>query len=159
MNLSDALKAGAIKVKLQSADKLGAINELIDLADEVGMLSDKNDFKNAIMARERRQSTGLEEGVAVPHALSDSVKGVFACLGISKNGIDFQSLDGKPARLIFLIGAPPGMNTQYLSVLSKVARIFIKRDMRNKVLNASSPEEVMRIIEEEEQEISGALRF
>ncbi|MCD6507655.1 PTS sugar transporter subunit IIA [Candidatus Poribacteria bacterium] len=159
MNLSEALKAGAIKVNLRSADKFGVINELIDLADEVGVLSNKEDFKNAIMARERRQSTGLEDGVAVPHALSDSVKEVFACLGISRGGIEFQSLDGKPARLIFLIGAPSGMNTHYLSVLSKVARIFIKQDIRNKVLSASSPEEVMGIIEEEEQEISGALRF
>jgi len=159
MNLSEALKAGAIKVNLRNVDKFGVINELIDLADEVGVLSNKEDFKNAIMARERRQSTGLEDGVAVPHALSDSVKGVFACLGISKNGIEFQSLDGKPAKLIFLIGAPSGMNTQYLSVLSRVARIFIKQDIRNKVLSASSPEEVMGIIEEEEQEISGALRF
>ncbi|HID56983.1 TPA: PTS sugar transporter subunit IIA [Candidatus Poribacteria bacterium] len=154
MNLSEALKVGTIKVKLQSADKFGAINELIDLADEAGVLSNKDDFRNAILARERRQSTGLEEGVAVPHALSQSVKQVFACLGISKGGIEFQSLDGKPAKLIFLIGAPPGMNTQYLSVLSKVARIFIKRDMRNKVLSASSPEEVMGIIEEEE-DLSG----
>ena len=159
MNLSEALKAGAIKVNLRNVDKFGVINELIDLADEVGVLSNKEDFKNAIMARERRQSTGLEDGVAVPHALSDSVKEVFACLGISKNGIEFQSLDGKPAKLIFLIGAPSGMNTQYLSVLSRVARIFIKQDIRNKVLSASSPEEVMGIIEEEEQEISGALRF
>jgi len=159
MNLSEALKAGAIKVNLRNVDKFGVINELIDLADEVGVLSNKEDFKNAIMARERRQSTGLEDGVAVPHALSDSVKEVFACLGISKNGIEFQSLDGKPAKLIFLIGAPSGMNTQYLSVLSKVARIFIKQDIRNKVLSASSPEEVMGIIEEEEQEISGVLRF
>lgn len=155
MNLSEALKVGTIKVKLQSADKFGAINELIDLADEAGVLSNKDDFRNAILARERRQSTGLEEGVAVPHALSQSVKQVFACLGISKGGIEFQSLDGKPAKLIFLIGAPPGMNTQYLSVLSKVARIFIKRDMRNKVLSASSPEEVMGIIEEEEEDLSG----
>ena len=159
MNLSEALKAGAIKVNLRNVDKFGVINELIDLADEVGVLSNKEDFKNAIMARERRQSTGLEDGVAVPHALSDSVKEVFACLGISKNGIEFQSLDGKSAKLIFLIGAPSGMNTQYLSVLSKVARIFIKQDIRNKVLSASSPEEVMGIIEEEEQEISGVLRF
>ncbi len=159
MNLSEALKAGAIKVNLRNVDKFGVINELIDLADEAGVLSNKEDFKNAIMARERRQSTGLEDGVAVPHALSDSVKEVFACLGISKNGIEFQSLDGKSAKLIFLIGAPSGMNTQYLSVLSKVARIFIKQDIRNKVLSASSPEEVMGIIEEEEQEISGVLRF
>jgi PTS system fructose-specific IIC component len=159
MNLSEALKAGAIKVNLRSSDKYGAINELIDLAEEAGVLLNKEEFKSAIVARERQQSTGLDNGVAIPHALSDSVREVFACLGISRGGVEFQSLDGKPAKLIFLIGAPPGMNTQYLSVLSKVARIFIKADIRSRVLNASSSQEVMRIIEDEEEEISGVVKL
>jgi len=154
MNLSEALMAGGIK-ELSSSEKYGAINELIELADQKGLLNDKAKFKEAVVNRERQQSTGLENGVAVPHALSEGVREVFACLGISKDGVEFQTLDGKPAKLIFLIGAPPAMNTDYLSVLSKVARMFIRPEMRRKVLEAPSPEDVMRIIKEEELRMSG----
>lgn len=151
MRALDSLSTDRIKLNLQSLEKVGAIRELVEVAVDSGRIKDKEEFLKKVLEREELQSTGIGDGVAIPHAQSNLVAGVFACLGISKSGIEFDSLDDKPASIILLLGAQEDMGTIYLNLLSQIARIFSKARFRQQLLIAESVDQVMKLIEEEER--------
>lgn len=153
MKASEAISLGRIKLNLQSLEKIDAIKELVEIAANSGRLKDKEDFLQKVLEREDLQSTGIGDGVAIPHAQSNSVDGVFFCLGISKSGIDFNSFDDKSANIILLLAAQEDMGTAYLNLLSRVARIFSKSVFRRQLLMSESPERALKLIEEEEENI------
>ena len=137
-----------IKVGISDVDKWTAIEELVDLIITSGRSDKREGILSAILDRERQGSTGLENGIAIPHARTDAVSEFVCAIGVSKEGIDFDSLDGKPCHLIFLIVGPTQESTKYLKALSAAA--FIGKDETRvaRLKSAGSPEEVIEILEE-----------
>ena len=151
MKLSDALSADRIKLNLSSKHKTEVIEELIDIAMSADSIVDGFEFRDKVLEREELQSTGLSNGIAIPHAQAAFVKGIRVCLGISRTGIEFDSLDGKPAHIILLIAAQEHLDAPYLSLLGRIVRIFSKAHIRQKVIAAKSSQDIIHIIEDAEK--------
>jgi len=151
MKLSDALAADRIELNLSSTDKLSAIEEMIALMDLSVDLADAEAILRQVLDREAIQTTGLGRGVAIPHGRSDNITGVTAALGISRSGLDFESIDGLPVSLVFLILSSEDAVPAYMSVLSRTARIFGKEEMRQKAMAAVSAEKIIHLIRQQEQ--------
>ena len=160
MKLSEALSERRIKLNPESACRDDIIAELVDLAVADGRIHDADEFIKKVMAREAIQSTGLTDGIAIPHAQGADVDGVSACLGVCRNGIEFDSADGKPAQFVFVIAAGEHHDASYLSLLSRIVRMFGKARIREQVLAAQSVHDIIRIVTEEEeiltQHVSGS---
>ena len=150
MKLSDALTPDRIERNLSSTEKIPAIREMVALMGRSISFSDPDAVVQHVLDREAIQSTGVDRGVAIPHAQSDEIDGVAVALGISRSGIDFQGLDGQPSHLIFLILSPENQAPAYLSVLSRTARIFRNEEIEKEVLVAASGEEIVDIIRRQE---------
>ena len=150
MKLCDALAGDRIALNLTSSDRDGAIRELIEMIGRSVRLPDPNALLGLILEQEAIKTSGVDQHVAIPHARSDDIEGVVAALGVSGEGIDFQSLDGQPVHLIFLILSSEISMPAYMSVLSRTARIFDREEIRRQILAAASPDEVMEIIRAQE---------
>jgi|Deesub1362B_J571_1020462.scaffolds.fasta_scaffold05652_4 fructose-specific phosphotransferase system IIA component len=151
MRLVDLLSENVIKVPLERTDKVGVIEELIDLLEKSGKVKDKESVLKAVLEREKVMSTGVGDGVAIPHGKADGVEDVVAAFGISHKDIDFQSIDEKPVRLVFLLVAPPNATGPHLKALSRVSRLLNKKEFRDRLLRAKTPAEVLELIQEEEK--------
>ena len=151
MKLADLLNEDLIKIPLQKKDKDEVIAELIDLLVASGKIKNKETVYKAVMEREKVMSTGVGDGVAIPHGKADGVDDVVAAFGISKEEIDFLSIDEKPVHLVFLLVASPEATGPHLKALSRVSRLLNKKEFRSKLLNANSSFEVMEMIREEEK--------
>lgn len=150
MKLSDALTPDRIELNLSSTEKVPAIEEMIALVSRSTDLSDPGAVLRRILDREAVLSTGVDRGVAIPHAPWDEIDGVVVALGISRSGVDFQSLDGQPVHLIFLILSSRAAQSAYLSVLSRTARIFHSEGMEQRIVEAASEKEIIRLIRQQE---------
>lgn len=150
MSLLDILKAQDVIVPLQAQDKRGAIKELIQLFKKNGKIADVEDAYDAVMTREEKASTGLENGIAVPHAKTAAVHNIAAAIGISPQGIEFGSLDGAPANLIFLIIAPPAQSGAHIALLSEIARLTKYSTLCDDLADAKNAEQVISILHGEE---------
>ncbi|MCE2438309.1 MAG: PTS sugar transporter subunit IIA [Candidatus Latescibacteria bacterium] len=150
MKLCDALAIDRIELSLTSSDRDGAIRELIEMIGRSVQLPDPGSLIGLILEQEAVKTSGVDQHVAIPHARSDDIEGVVAALGISGRGIDFQSLDGQPVHLIFLILSSETSMPAYMSVLSRTARIFEGEEIRRQVLGAASADEIMEIIRTQE---------
>ncbi len=150
MSLLDILKKQDIVVPLTALDKRGAIKELIQLLHKNGKISNEDQVYDAVMMREEKASTGLEHGLAVPHAKTAAVQKIAAAVGISPNGIDFDSLDGNPSKLIFLIIAPPNQSGAHIALLSEIARLTKYANLCDDLADARSADQVMSILHGEE---------
>lgn len=150
MKLCEALASDRIALNLTSPDRDGAIRELIEMIGRSVHLPDPDALLGLILEQEAVKTSGVDQHVAIPHARSDDVEGVVAALGVSGEGIDFQSLDGQPVHLIFLILSSEISMPAYMSVLSRTARIFDREEIRRQVLAAASPDEIMEIIRTQE---------
>jgi mannitol/fructose-specific phosphotransferase system IIA component (Ntr-type) len=152
VNLSEMIQEDVIKVGLEATNKWEAIEELIDVlvdAHEL-RLTDRAQVTEAVVAREKSMSTGLEHGLAVPHGAVDCVNDIVASLGVSRNGIPFQSADGAPAYLIALLVIPKGSFQRHVRTLAAIARLAGSADLRQKIIAAGTAGEVFRIIYEQE---------
>ncbi len=152
MNLSDILTEKCICLDLKAQTKANVIREMAELAGKSGRVEDQEKLLEKLMARERIQTTGIGHGMAIPHATADGVKELVLALGISKKGVDFESLDNKPVHLIFVLAGEPKLQTSFLSILSKISRFFRKESFRREVLTADSAEQIMKLIEEREEQ-------
>ncbi len=151
MEICKVLSQDRVIVGLKSQDKIGAIQELLEVAMTSGKVRDKKKLFESIMAREQLQTTGVGFGLAIAHAKTDAIEGIIVSLGVSKDGVNYSSLDGKPAYILFLLTAATDKNTEYLSVLAKIARIFKEEDLREAVRRAESPADVMNLIQLREE--------
>lgn len=148
MALLELLKKDCIKVPLSGTTKDEIIRELVDLLYASGGISDKNKALDAILNREMLGSTGLERGIAIPHAKTEGVSRVLAAIGIKPEGVDFQSLDGQPSKLFFLILGPPEQAGQHIEILSEIAKIT-KSAAFCRLLEASrSSDEVLELFKD-----------
>ena len=150
MRLSDLLKEQTITVTLSQSNKEGIINELIDLVMETGKISERKKALKAVLDREALMSTGLERGVAVPHAKTNSVSDLVMALGISKEGIDFESADGKPSHLFFFLLAPEAAAGPNIQVLAQIARLTSDPQFCDALQNAPTAEDALKIIRDAE---------
>jgi PTS system fructose-specific IIC component len=151
MRISDLLTEDTITISLSHKDKKGVIEELLDLAMKTGQIEDREVALKAVLDREALMSTGLEKGIAVPHAKSKTSTGLAMSLGISKEGIDFDSADGKLSHLFFFLLAPEAAAGPNVQVLAQIARITGDSNLCQGLKEASSPQEVFEIIREAER--------
>ena len=150
MQLSELIQEDVIKVGLEARDKWEAIQELVDVlvaAHEIRQ-ADRAAVIESVYARERSFSTGLKYGLAVPHGAVDCVKDIIAALGTSAAGIPFESVDDAPARLVILLVIPKGSFQQHVRTLAGVSRLATRPELRERVLAATSPDEVIAAIHE-----------
>ncbi|TSI05186.1 PTS fructose transporter subunit IIABC [Lysinibacillus sp. BW-2-10] len=166
MKITELLTRDTITLSLNSQQKEPVLEELTNVLFSAGKLTDKDEFKKAILAREQQSTTGIGEGIAIPHAKTKAVKEAAICFGRSKDGVQFESLDGQPAYLFFMIAAPEGANNTHLEALSRLSSILLIEDVRRQLLEASSEQDVVDIInrydkedEEEEQTMDGKQKF
>ena len=152
MRITELLTKETIAMDLSASDKNGVIDELVNQLDSAGKLSDIAQFKEAIHNRESQSTTGIGEGIAIPHAKVAAVKSPAIAFGKSKEGVDYQSLDGQPAHLFFMIAAPEGGAQTHLDALAKLSGILMDDKVRENLLQANSEEEILRIIDNADDE-------
>ncbi|SFJ24747.1 PTS fructose transporter subunit IIABC [Thermoflavimicrobium dichotomicum] len=152
MKITDLLKRDTIILDLQSSTKEEVIDELINVLDRSGCLQDKAKFKEAILARESQSTTGIGEGIAIPHAKTSAVKTPALAFGRSKKGIDYQSLDNQPCHLFFMIAAPEGANETHLETLARLSTLLMNPDFRTQIENASAKDDILAAINQYETE-------
>ncbi|WP_341356863.1 fructose-specific PTS transporter subunit EIIC [Rossellomorea sp. y25] len=157
MRITELLTKDTIQLNISSTSKTGVIDELVSVLDKSGKLKDPKEFKQAILNREAQSTTGIGEGIAIPHAKTSAVKSPAIAFGKSAHGVDYESLDGAPAHLFFMIAATEGANQTHLEALSRLSSMLMDSDVRKALVNASSKEEVLEIINvhdrEDEEEI------
>lgn len=135
-------------VDLKTKTKQDVLKELVDVIAASPDVTDKNDFYISIMKREKIMSTGIGIGLAVPHVKIDSVKDFVMAIGRKKDGIDFDSLDGKPVYLVIMIGANTEQRDDYLKVLAKISLLLKNPEFREKMINAASPDEIVELLKD-----------
>jgi len=153
MRIFDVLRKEAIKVQLESQDKEGIIEELLDVLVGLGIVEDKGEALHALLEREKMGSTGIGGGVALPHAKINCAKELVAAFGKKEEGVDFDSLDGEPAYLFFLVLSSPALAGPHLQFLSRLSRLLRHEDIRQRLREAKTREEIIKIIEEEDEDI------
>ena len=146
MRIVDLLKKQSIDLNASVADKAAAIDHLVDLMAAGGNLNDKELYKQRVLAREQEGSTGIGEGIAIPHAKTEAVNEPGLASMIVRDGVDYESLDDEPAHLFFLIAAPAGGANVHLEVLSRLSRMLMDDDFRDNLMKAKTPEEYLAII-------------
>lgn len=153
MKIVDFLSKDAIKVGLESTTKREVIEELVDLLIKARKVSKdaKGKVIRVLMEREKAGSTGIGQGIAIPHARSASMKNVFIAFGSSRVGIEFNALDGEPVYIIFLLMAPKESTGLHLKILAKISRLLKDKYFRMDLKDAKTPEKVIRIIKKEDQ--------
>jgi len=148
MKLKEIIDKDLVKIGIEAKDKEGVLDELLGVIEKKFKITNREDVKKKLLEREAVKSTGLGNGIAIPHAHSEFVEGIAACIGISEEGVEFTCLDGKPAYVFVMIVANPQYNLKYLSLLAHTARILSREDIRQKLIDAKNEEEVIRIIKE-----------
>ncbi|MBQ6446806.1 fructose-specific PTS transporter subunit EIIC [Cytobacillus oceanisediminis] len=147
MKITELLTQETILLNIEGNGKLDAINQLVDTLYSAGKLTDKDTYKQAILKREEQSTTGIGEGIAIPHAKTSAVKSPAIAFGRSISGVDYESLDGQPANLFFMIAAPDGANNTHLEALSRLSTLLLKEEVRSKLLNATSKQDIISIID------------
>ena len=150
--LNKMLTEDCINLNLKGKTKSEVIDEMVEILYSAGKLNDKDEYKKEILKRESQSSTGLEEGIAIPHAKTSAVKVPSIAFGLSKEGVDYESLDGEPSKLFFMIAAPANASDTHIEVLSKLTTMLLDDDIREKLLNVTSSKEVLEILNQEKQE-------
>lgn len=151
MQIMDFLTADAIKMSLESKTKKDVIKELVELLFKSGKVKDKKKMVQTLMEREELGSTGIGQGIAIPHGKSDTVSDLAAAFGLSADGISFDSLDGEPVNIFFLLVAPEGAAGAHLKALARISSLLKDKYFRKSLLSAKTPEDVVKIIQEEEK--------
>ena len=152
MKIVDLLKVESIDLKAQPKDKAAALEHLITLMESGGNLLDKDEYRACVLRREEEGSTGIGEGIAIPHAKTSAVKAPGLAAMLVQDGVDFDSLDGEPAKLFFLIAAPDTEDNVHLDVLSHLSMLLMNDDFRSELLKAGSAKEFLSVIDKYENE-------
>ena len=151
MKIQDVLNKNVMLFDLQATDKEGVINEMIQSLVDNGMVTDFDTFKAGIMNREAQTSTGLGDGIAMPHSKNEAVKEATVLFAKSNKGVDYASLDGQPTDLFFMIAAPEGANDTHLAALAELSKYLMKPGFADKLRQASNPDQVIAAFDAEEQ--------
>lgn len=150
MKITELLDINSIDLNPQISNKEEAIDHLVNLLDQSGKLNDKEIYKESVLNREAQSTTGIGDGVAIPHGQSEGVKTAGLSAMVVKEGLDFKSLDGQPTYLFFMIGAPKDSEGAHLQALAQLSTLLMEEDFRNALINASSKEEFLQLIDAKE---------
>ena len=154
MRITELLKIDTVLIDLNSSSKMSVIDELIQVLNQAGKLNDHQQFKEAILTREGQSTTGIGEGIAIPHAKTAAVKTPAIAFGRSKEGIDYESLDGQPAHLFFMIAASEGANNAHLETLSRLSSLLMDEEFRGSLLSAKDTNEIIQLIDQKEKSLN-----
>ncbi len=146
MNLRKILARELIDVDLPGGSKPEVIEALVDLVVRSGRVSDRQAAIDAVMERESKMSTGIQSGIAIPHGRCDAVDDLLACMGISRNGVDFGSLDGEPSRIFIMTLSPSNRTVPGIQFLAEISKILRKEENRRRILSASGPDEILKLL-------------
>lgn len=151
MTLLDILSPRSVLVGLQGETKEEIIKELVDSLESGAVVTDREKVLQAVIEREKIMSTGIGDGIAIPHGKSDAVTRLAAALGIHKRGVDFEALDGEPAYVFFLLVSPANVSGPHIKALARISRLLKNDDFKKRLISAANAAEIMRLIEAEEK--------
>ena len=151
MKITDLLSTSAIKINGSANSKEELISKMVDLMANNGNIINKEEYKRVVLEREKEGTTGIGEGIAIPHGKTDAVSKPGLAAMVVPNGVEFDSLDGQPAKLIFLIAAPNTKDNVHLDVLSRLSTLLMDTRFREELLNAETPAEFMLCIDRAER--------
>lgn len=146
MSLIDLVVENIIKVPMQSTDKPEVLRELVQVLKDAGEIADYDTALAAVQNREDKQSTGLTDGIAVPHAKTPAVSSLKLAIGIAPAGIDFDSMDNQPSKLFFLLLASPGMSGPHVEALAEIAKLARSKAFCKALVNAENAKEAVELL-------------
>lgn len=152
MILTQILQPTCIKAPIENTDKEKAIEELVQLLANSGQITNSKDAFRSVMDREQQRSTGIGSGIAIPHGKCASVKELVMAMGITKEPIDFESIDNKPVKIIVLLVSPLDCTGPHIQALARISRLMLDEIFKAKLEKADSPEEVYDLISTKEAE-------
>jgi len=153
VKITDFLREKAISVNLEARNKEGVIREMVQLLVRAGEIkpADEEKIVPVLLAREALGSTGIGQGVGIPHGKSNGVRQLVGAFGVSRRGIDFDSLDGEPAHIFFLLVAPEDSAGPHLKALARISRLLKDRYFRESLKESKDEKQVLKIIQQEDQ--------
>ncbi|MGG5253961.1 PTS fructose transporter subunit IIABC [Neobacillus sp. SM06] len=152
MKITELLTKDTILLDLKGNQKPEAIDQLVNTLYQAGKITNQADFKAAIVKREEQSTTGIGDGIAIPHAKVKAVKKAAIAFGKSEGGVDYQSLDGQPAHLFFMIAAPEGANNTHLEALARLSGLLINKEVREQLMAARSADDVITVFDKYDHE-------
>ena len=150
MKITEFLDKRGIKIGLEASEKEDALEELVDILVEVKDIGDKKSIVKSLVERESLGSTGIGQGIAIPHGKSDRVKEIVAILGISRKGVNFDALDGEPVYIFFLLVAPKETAGPHLKALAQISRLLRDSYFCELLKRCKTPDEIYELIRKEE---------
>ena len=151
MKIMDFLNEKAVCANLKAQDKEGLIRELVDLLFKAGAIKDKEELIRALLDREALGSTGIGQGIGIPHGKSNKVKDLVTAFGLSRKGVNFDSLDGEPVYIFFLLVAPEESAGPHLKALARISRLLKDKYFRDSLRAASDDKAIIKIISAEDE--------
>ncbi|MFH2113895.1 MAG: PTS sugar transporter subunit IIA [Spirochaetota bacterium] len=149
MALIDLIEESVVRTPLKATGKEAAIRELVDVLVAAGKITDAETVLRAVLDREAKGSTGLAEGIAVPHGKTAAARELTIAIGVSPDGIEFGSMDGQPARLFFLILAPPDQTGPHIEALAEIARMSRSKVFCSALVVCNNPAELVRMFKDD----------
>jgi PTS system nitrogen regulatory IIA component len=146
MNLKTVLTVETINLHLKGSTKDQIINELLDILVSAGKIPHRDAALSAVMDREQKMSTGMKHGIAIPHGKSNTIQDLVACVGISTQPVDFDSLDHEPCRIFIMTLSPVEKTGPHLQFLAEISQLFKSSEKRQEILNAQTPEALIKIL-------------
>lgn len=146
MNLRKALTPETIIIELKAATKEAIIVELVDVLVAAGKIKDRLEALRSVLEREKKMSTGMQSGIAIPHGKTDTVDTLVAAFGIKHAGVDFEALDGQPSRIFIMTLSPVNRTGPHIQFLAEVSRQLNDPSIRDRLLLATTPDDILNII-------------
>lgn len=147
MNITDILSPTAVKMPLIATEKRAVIDELVDLLDDAGLITQPDTLKQVVWEREQQRSTGIGEGLAIPHGKSNCSSELVMAIGRPEKPIDFQAVDGEPVQLVVLLASPPDKTSDHIQALGKISRLMSNPKFRARAYAAETAEELYQLFE------------
>lgn len=146
MNLKKVLASDCILPDLTSESKEDIITEMIDFLAAAGKVKDREAALSAVMEREKKMSTGMQNGIAIPHGKTDSVKQLIAMIAIHRKGADFDAMDGQPCNIFIMTLSPAKRTGPHIQFLAEISKLLSKPDLREKIIAASTQEKILALL-------------
>ncbi|MCK5154350.1 MAG: PTS sugar transporter subunit IIA [Spirochaetales bacterium] len=146
MNLKKILNTKLVELELNGNSKQEIIESLLDILVKTGKVKDRDMALEALLEREAKMSTGIQQGVAIPHGKTDAVKELLACVGIVKDGVDFEALDGVPSKIFIMTLSPLTRSGPHVQFLADISRVLTSEGMREKLIASETKDELLSLI-------------
>ncbi len=150
MNITDILSPTAVKMPLIATEKRAVIDELVDMLADANLITEPDTLKQVVWEREQQRSTGIGEGLAIPHGKSNCSSELVMAIGRPEKPIDFQAVDGEPVQLVVLLASPPDKTSDHIQALGKISRLMSNPKFRARAYAAETAEELYHLFENSE---------